>query len=258
MKPEGGHRSSEWTSQSRSTTDKQNLKKEMREGWDREARGNWRRSIWAEASDTEESFRASGDRDYKRYVGRFLSTLQIDPAEMVALEIGCGVGRVSEFLARDFFRLVALDISRQMLKIGRQRVTANNILWLCNDGISLGPVADHSVDFIFSFGVFQQIPDEAAIAGYVAEAGRTLKAGGWFVFQVMNQPHLSVGPWTASLFVSSSYHVPRVRIYKRAVLDACPIRMRIILKSCKNSGLEVVLVLHRFTQNTWIWAQKKG
>jgi SAM-dependent methyltransferase len=230
----------------------------MCEGWDGGARRNWRRSVWAEASDSEESFRASGERDYKRYVGKFLSDLQIDPAERVALEIGCGVGRMSEFLARDFCRLVALDISREMLKIGRQRVTAKNILWLCNDGMSLGPVADHSVDFIFSLSVIQHIPDAATIVNYVEEAGRVLKPGGWFIFQMMNQPHLSVGPWTVSLFISRRFHIPRIRIYRLNVLDADPTRMGIVRRGCNNSGLIIVRILHRFNQNAWIWAQKKG
>lgn len=236
--------------------DKQQLRKEMREEWDNCAHGQWRHYIWAEAADSEKSFRASGERDYKSYVGKFLSDLQIDPAKLIALEIGCGAGRVAEFLARDFHGLVALDVSREMLKIGRERVVRDNVLWLCNDGTSLRPIADKAVDLIFSLGVFQQIPDAATIGGYVEEAARILKPGGWFVFQVMNHPHLSIGPWTASLFVSSRLHVPRFRIYKPDVLDACPIRMGIVCKTCGNSGLEVVRVLHRFTQNTWIWARK--
>lgn len=230
----------------------------MREGWDGGARKNWRWRVWAEASWSEESFRASGERDYKRYVGKFLATLQIDPADKVALEIGCGAGRVSEFLARDFYRLVALDISREMLKIARQRVPADNILWLCNNGVSLSPVANQSVDFVFSLGVFQHIPDDATFVGYVKEVGRVLKPGGWFVFQVMNQPHLSVGPWTASIFVSRRFHVPRIRIYRPSVLDAGPIRMGIIRRSCNSSGLAVVRILHRYKQDTRIWAQKKS
>jgi SAM-dependent methyltransferase len=236
---------------------KEQLKQEMRTKWDACAHGQWRRGIWAEASDSEEFFRASGKRDFNIYVGNFLSAMGIDPSKQVALEIGCGAGRVSEFMARDFRGLLALDISREMLKIGRTRVPADNVLWLCNDGLSLNAIGNDSVDFIFSFGVFQQIPDEATISGYVSEAARILKPRGWFVFQVMNQPHLSIGRWTTSLFVSARFHVPRIRIYKSDALDACPIRMGIVFRSCQNSGLEVVRVLHRFTQNTWIWARKK-
>ena len=241
----------------RLTTGKEQLKKEMREGWNDCAHGPWRYYIWAEAADSEESFRASGARDYKRYVAGFLPALHLDPAKRVALEIGCGPGRVSEFFARDFHALIALDVSREMLKIGRKRVPADNVLWLCNDGLSTVPIADNSVDFIFSLSVFQQIPDAATIAGYVKEAGRVLKPEGWFIFQVMNHPHLAAGSWTASLFLSRRFHVPRFRVYKPDVLDAGPIRMGIIRRACAESGLEVARVLHRWTQNTWIWARKK-
>lgn len=229
----------------------------MRGEWDACARGEWRHYIWAEAADSEESFRASGERDYNRYVGKSLSALQIDPANLIALEIGCGPGRVSEFLARDFHGLLALDLSKEMLKIGRERVPAKNVLWLCGDGSSLAPLADNSLDFAFSLGVFQQIPDPATIADYVKDAARILKPGGWLIFQVMNHPHLAIGSWTVSFFVSSGFHVPRFRIYKPDALDACPIRLGIIRRTCKHSGLEIVRIIHRFTQNTWIWARKK-
>ena len=257
VKPEGGHRTSQWTSQFRSIPDKQTLQEEMREEWDNGARVDWRRSVWAEASGSEKAFRASGERDYKRSVGRLLSAFQIDPAGKVALEIGCGAGRVSEFIARDFRGLIAVDISRELLKIGRKRVAADNVLWLCNDGVSLGPVADHSVDFIFSLAVFQHIPDAATIIDYFEEASRVLKPGGWIVFQVMNQPHLSIGPWTVSLFVSRRFHAPRVRVYKPSVRDARPARMGFVRTSCTRAGLAVVRVIDRFNQNTWVWAQKR-
>ena len=181
----------------------------------------------------------------------------IDPAQLVALEVGCGAGRVSEFIAHDFHGLLAVDVSREILRIARKRVPAGNVLWLCNDGMGLKPVADNSVDFIFSLSVFQQIPDAETIAGYVEEAGRTLKPGGWLVFQVMNHPHLSLGRWKGTLFISARFHVPRIRIYRPDPIDAGPMRLGIILKTCEKSRLEVVRILHRFTQNTWIWARKK-
>lgn len=237
--------------------DRQQLKKEMLGEWNECAHRNWRHYLWAESAESEESFRASGERDYKRFAGNFLSEREIDPTNMVALEIGCGAGRVSEFLARNFHGLVALDISKEMLKIARERVSADNVLWLNNDGTGLEPIADNSVDFIFSLGVFQQIPDAATVAGYVEEAGRVLASGGWFVFQVMNQPHFSLGLWKISFFVSRRFHVPRFRVYKPGALDADPIRIEIVRRSCASTGLDVVRILHRFTQNTWIWAHKK-
>lgn len=224
--------------------------------WDDRAHGNWRRYIWAEASDTEESFRASGERDYKTYIHGFLSTQGLDPSALIALEIGAGVGRVSEFICRSFRALVAVDISRAMLSIGQKRLKAENILWLCNGGANLKAVADASVDFVFSHGVFQHIPDPEGVSAYVSEAARVLKAGGWFLFQVMNQPHLSIGPWKVALIVSHRLRFPRIRIYRTDALEACPIRIGILRKACKESSLEVDRILHRLTQDTWIWARK--
>jgi SAM-dependent methyltransferase len=235
---------------------KENLEKDFRKEWDHRAHENWRQFVWAEASASEEIFRNSGERDYERFVRRFLSAIRMDPAKQVALEIGCGAGRVSEFLSRDFRGLVAVDVSREMLNIGRKRVDAENVLWLCNDGKSLKAVSDASVDFVFSYGVFQQFPDAGRVADYVRETARVLKPGGWFVFQVMNQPHLSVGRLVATLIFSHRLHVPRIRIYWLGALEACPIRLGAIRKACADSGLELFRVLHRWTQNTWIWARK--
>ncbi|HUZ47628.1 MAG TPA: class I SAM-dependent methyltransferase [Terriglobia bacterium] len=224
--------------------------------WDERAQGDWRRSVWAEASESEEAFRASGERDYGRHIRPFLSAQGINPGKLVALEIGAGVGRMSEFLCRNFHRLVAVDASREMLRIGRKRIAGGKVLWLCNDGKTLNAVADASVDFIFSHSVFQHIPRAEDVAVYVREAARVLKPGGSLVFQVMNQPHFSVGPWKVTLIVSHRFHVPRVRIHRGGGLEVYPIRIGAIRKACGESGLEIACILHRFTQNTWIWARK--
>jgi hypothetical protein len=68
---------------------------------------------------------------------------------------------------------------------------------------------------------------------------------------------LSIGRWTASLFISARFHVPRVRIYKPDALDARPFKMGMVIRACENSGLEVVRIFHRHTQNTWVWARKE-
>ncbi len=224
--------------------------------WDQRARGNYRWSVWAEASESEEAFRASGKRDYLRYVRSFLSSRGIDPKELVALEIGAGVGRVSEFFSRDFRAVVAVDPSREMLRIGRERVPRPNVLWLCNDGKNLRAVAGASVDLVFSLSVFQHIPEAEDAAAYVREAARVLRPGGWLVFQVMNQPHVSMGSWNAALIVSHRFRVPWIRLHRRHALEVCPVRLGPLRKACRESGFEIVCILHRLTQNTWIYARK--
>jgi SAM-dependent methyltransferase len=60
---------------------------------------------------------------------------------------------------------------------------APNVKTALTDG-SLAHLANESLDFVFSFIVFQHIPDRAPIRRYVEEAARVLKPGGVFRFQV--------------------------------------------------------------------------
>ena len=105
------------------------------------------------------------------------------------LEIGCGVGRLTRVLAKRARKVIALDISAEML---RRAVEANrhldNVDWRQGDGTSLVGVADASVDAVISLVVFQHIPDPTVTLAYVREMGRVLKPGGWTAFQVSNDP----------------------------------------------------------------------
>ena len=51
-------------------------------------------------------------------------------------------------------------------------------------GFDLRPLPDACFDLVFSYIVFQHIPSAAVIRSYVREAGRVLKPGGAFKFQV--------------------------------------------------------------------------
>lgn len=97
-----------------------------------------------------------------------------DLPEMVGnvLEIGCGVGR----LLKDGY--VGVDISTEMLEICRSR-KPNRVVH--NNGRTL-PFEENEFDFVYSYLVFQHIPEEA-VMGYIDEAYRVLKPGGKFIFQ---------------------------------------------------------------------------
>jgi SAM-dependent methyltransferase len=106
-----------------------------------------------------------------------------------ALEIGCGVGRITRVLAARAGRVVALDISAEMLARARgHNADLHNVEWLLGDGVSLAGVASGSVDACVSVVVFQHMPDPSLTLGYVREVGRTLRPGGWAALQVSNDP----------------------------------------------------------------------
>jgi SAM-dependent methyltransferase len=152
----------------------------MREDWDRRAREDYKLHIATGHAGSEEQFLESGERDLDDLV---LDGIHLRP-EASALEIGCGVGRLLIPLARRVACVQGVDISPVMIETSRAYTASTpNVSARVTDG-TLAGVADASLDFVFSFIVFQHIPAAGPIRAYVEEAARTLKPGGVFRFQV--------------------------------------------------------------------------
>src|SRR5262249_21223948 len=134
--------------------------------------------------------------------------------ELSVLEIGCGAGRVTRAFAGFFGYVYAVDISREMVRQARRAVAGfPNARVFRNNGKDLSVVRDHwwnrfgigkvQVDFAFSFMVFQHIPSREIIENYVREAGRLLRPGGLFKFQVQGCPLVeeeAEGSWVGAAF----------------------------------------------------------
>jgi SAM-dependent methyltransferase len=152
----------------------------MRNDWDRRAAEDARFYIASGAAGSDAEFRASGRRDVEDAV---LDGIRLSPSAG-ALEIGCGVGRLLVPLAPRVARAYGVDISPAMIEASKGFTAgAPNVTTWVTDGL-LAPVEDASLDFVFSYIVFQHIPDRAPVRRYVEEAARVLKPGGLFRFQV--------------------------------------------------------------------------
>lgn len=152
----------------------------MRADWDRRAAEDHKLHIATGHAGSEKAFLASGLQDLESVV---LDGVILSPSAET-LEIGCGVGRLLLPLARRVGTAHGVDISPVM--VGKSKAyTAGtpNVDIFVTDG-SLARFADASLDFVFSFIVFQHIPERAPIRRYVEEAARVLKPGGVFRFQL--------------------------------------------------------------------------
>jgi len=152
----------------------------MRADWDRRATEDHKLHIATGHAGSEEAFLASGEQDLVDIV---LDGITLDP-DAEALEIGCGVGRLLIPLATQVTVAHGVDISNVMIAKSKDycaRVT--NVRTSLTDG-TLSHLPDASLDFVFSFIVFQHIPDRAPVRRYVEEAARVLRPGGVFRFQV--------------------------------------------------------------------------
>jgi ubiquinone/menaquinone biosynthesis C-methylase UbiE len=104
----------------------------------------------------EELYKKSGVQDVDRLLSKdeFLHSL-ILYSNSVILEIGCGNGRMTEFIAQQFKRVYAVDISSEMISLARNRLShVNNIVWVESDGEKY-LIDDNVIDLVFSYIVFQ-------------------------------------------------------------------------------------------------------
>jgi SAM-dependent methyltransferase len=95
----------------------------------------------------------------------------------VGVEIACGHGRCTRFLAAECEQLIAIDLSQEILDVCAGRLSdLDNVTYRVTDGMTL-PVEDGSVDFVFSWDSLVHAEADVLDA-YVGEIARVLRPGG--------------------------------------------------------------------------------
>jgi ubiquinone/menaquinone biosynthesis C-methylase UbiE len=98
------------------------------------------------------------------------------------LEIGCGAGRLTRFIADTFSKVYGIDVSEGMIAYAREHMPMNVELRLTN-GVAL-PVPDSSITGVFSVIVFLHFDRREHAAAYFREMARALKPGGTIMIQL--------------------------------------------------------------------------
>lgn len=95
------------------------------------------------------------------------------------LEIACGHGRCTRFLARQCERLWAIDLTDEVVNAFRSRLShVTNIDYARNDGMTLPMVESDSIDFAFSWDSPVHAESDV-LDSYARELARVLRPGGW-------------------------------------------------------------------------------
>lgn len=128
-------------------------------------------------------FFASGEGEIAG-MERTLADLHVVLDRKVALDFGCGAGRVTRALASRFDQVFGIDVAESMIAEARRlNADLSNATFEVNARTDLKLVESGSVDFFYSRLVFQHMDPELTL-GYVAELGRILSGRGTAVFQI--------------------------------------------------------------------------
>lgn len=143
------------------------------------------------------------------------------------LEIAPGFGRLTNYLRRYADRLTVVDLVPRCIEECRRRFAADtHITYHVNDGMSLGMVPDHSVDFAISFDSLVHA-GQSAISSYTRELKRVLKPGAFAFIH-----HANLGQYAAQL---TGQETGKVVCGRRKDQTAAQMR-----SECKQLGLRVI------------------
>src|SRR5687767_10603564 len=149
------------------------------------------------------NFSGSIPGHYEQYLGPMFFepyaieiSKRVDPSSVQgALEICCGTGRVTRHLRQvipSATKLIASDISQDMLTVAKEKLKELNIDWQIIDAQQL-PFADSDVDLVVcSFG-YMFVPDKPKA---FAEAYRVLRPGGMLIFSTWDKLELNAASYT--------------------------------------------------------------
>jgi ubiquinone/menaquinone biosynthesis C-methylase UbiE len=109
-----------------------------------------------------------------------------------ALEIGCGPGRLLRPMSRHFAEIHGVDVSDAMIARAKDKLRdIPNAQPHAIGGSDLKLFPDDHFDFVYSYAVFQHIPDPAVVFSYLRETIRVLKPGGIARLQINGLPKSS-------------------------------------------------------------------
>ena len=146
--------------------------------------------IWSRYEEHDEGrYRESGHADIGRLIQKDSSVAaHLDSQTTIALEIGCGNGRLSEFFAPLVKELYVLDISPKMIDLARTRLKDfHNVHFLVGGGDTYA-LPDAAIDVVFSYIVFQHFATRQMVERNLQEVLRVLKKGGIAKIQLRETP----------------------------------------------------------------------
>src|SRR5215208_3032048 len=146
----------------------------MKSTWNALARRNAMHFIATEREDWDtESFLKSGRETVHHLFG--MTGVSTEKQSGVVLDLGCGVGRLSFALADIFDKVIAIDVSEEMIKranLLKEELNYLNIDFYSSNGRDIDFIADSSCEFVLSYIVLQHIPNKKIVLRYIKEMAR--------------------------------------------------------------------------------------
>ena len=162
--------------------------RDLQNVWEAQAKSD---PLWAILSEQDkrgrgwklEEFFAAGETQVAAWFERFAAA-GVEVRGGSAVDFGCGVGRLTQALARRFDHVTGVDISPTMVELARRlNRYGTKAQYILNSTEALAFIPSGSADFVLSFITLQHIRPHIA-TGYIKEFFRIAKPGAAIFFQL--------------------------------------------------------------------------
>ena len=138
--------------------------------------------------------------------------------DMIVLDVGCGIGRSTPYVAPKVLQYIGVDYSKNMVQKARRRHRhLLNAHFIKNDGWLLADVQCNAIDLAYSELVFQHM-SKSNIMVYISEVLRVLKPQGIFIAQIPRKDYFkTVDPEGAEVYGMTKEEVIEAFIHYRIV-----------------------------------------
>lgn len=177
---------------------------------------------------TEQEFWESGEQEFRTHIW---NDDLLKPCQTM-LDIGCGIGRITQFMRTMANLVIGTDISGEMIKQAKKRFP--DITFIETDGYTL-PLEDNSVDVAFSYLVFQHMKDREMVESNLKEVQRILKPTGIFKVRIRTDYVKHMSHWWAGV----NYSEAEIR------------------RICEDMGYTVVKAEPVSFYGLWLWLANK-
>lgn len=158
-----------------------------------------------------------------------------------AMDFGCGVGRLTQPLAREFKSAVGVDIASSMVRIATELAAhLPNCSFVVNTRDDLSQFQSDTFDFIYSHIVFQHMESRYSLA-YMREFGRLLRPGGCTAFQVLvpDGTHKLLG-WAKRALPGLLGTIRRIRNHGAPIIELYGVTRKEVEDALRAGGVEII------------------
>lgn len=172
---------------------------------------------------------------------KYVESLPVSLKRGLALDFGCGAGRLTQALAPYFQSVTGIDIAPSMIEMANNyNQFGSNCRYVVNDTDRLALFPTDSVDFIYSNIVLQHMQPRYS-QNYIKEFCRILVPQGVLIFQIPSEPtpilrrRQRIKRWLPAALIRQVR-----KIKDTAVMEMYAVKREEVVRLVEGQGLRIV------------------